>query len=141
MNKKIKKINNIYKYLSQNDINIIQNKIDNSMIIKFNIKLYDILLNGYNYLIKSKNILLLLYKKKNKLYIFSINIKDLNDIIVYIKYNTYNLKNNILVNYNINSKIKICVCNNFFNINRFSAHHFFIYLFIKRTKSYRCKIK
>ena len=95
MYKKIKKINNIYKYLSKNDINIIQNNIDNSMI-RLNFKLYDILLNGDNYLIKSKNILLLY----NKLYIFSINIKDLNDIIVYIKYNNYNLKNNIIVNYN-----------------------------------------
>ena len=98
MYKKIKKINNIYKYLSKNDINIIQNNIDNSMI-RLNFKLYDILLNGDNYLIKSKNILLLVYKNIF-LHIFSINIKDLNDIIVYIKYNNYNLKNNIIVNYN-----------------------------------------
>jgi len=102
MYKKIKKINNIYKYLSKNDINIIQNNIDNS-VIRLNFKLYDILLNGDNYLIKSKNILLLVYKNIF-LHIFSINIKDLNDIIVYIKYNNYNLKNNIIVNYNIDSK-------------------------------------
>ena len=68
-------------------------------MIRLNFKLYDILLNGDNYLIKSKNILLLVYKNIF-LHIFSINIKDLNDIIVYIKNNTYNLKNNIIVNYN-----------------------------------------
>ena len=144
MYKKIKKINNIYKYLSKNDINIIQNNIDNSMII-YNIKLYDILLNGDNYLIKSKNILLLY----NKLYIFSINIKDLNDIIVYIKNNTYNLKNNIIVNYYLYYKsIEYIALNKSIEYNnRLNCHVVshkinigtYIYKFYK--KYINCKIK
>jgi len=96
--KKFIKINNtnIYKYLTSSDILYINNKIKlylNSII--FN--LIDIIkLYNDNWLIKNKNILLINYKN----IIFSININNLDDIILYNKYKkiTNFLLNNIIKN-------------------------------------------
>ena len=87
--------NNIFNYLTNNDIITIQQNID-QQILYFNFM--DFVLKSTNiYLIISKNLLYIYYNK----IVVIINIKNINDIIIYNNNNKtyYNFENDIIVNY------------------------------------------